>query len=219
MSNHTKSHNNFTRKYSDRSGENAVGSPEQIPASVVASAAEADFQAKGGASLAAQDHSVKDGFEMDDEEALRRFRTSLTSNILPEVPHIEGYHLCWVPKESNNMFDTVAHRLRLHYTIVKPEELSAGALPSNTNRSAEFEGAVSFNELILMKLPARLYQIYATDTHHTQPLEQERVIKQRIDDLRGATDSSGRGLVTTDGGAEDGFNRLARKTSTPTFKP
>lgn len=175
------------------------------------SEAESDHKFKMDAANASDDYSAEGDEHMSDRELLRRFRTSLNSNILPELPEMKGYHLCWVPRSSNNKQDTVDRRLDLGYSVVKPEELPNYQLDSN--RSGQTDGCISYNELILMKLPMRLYQLYMQDSHHTQPWEQERVIKQSIKNME---DKEGESLVR-DESEMTGINSLARKVQTPNF--
>lgn len=168
-----------------------------------------DFRAK--AAHHHEESSMEEMNEVSDAELLRRFRTSLTSNILPQLPNIPGFHLCWVPISSNNIYDTVDHRKNIGYSVVKPEEVP-NFLP-NQNRSAQTEGCVSYNELVLMKIPEKLYQLYMVDSHHTQPMEQERVIKQTIaamEDNRGSN-------IARDQSEMTGINSLARKVKEPNF--
>lgn len=173
--------------------------------------AEADHQFKIEAALAADDHSVESEYELSDAELLRRFRVSMTSNILPNLPKIEGYHLCWIPAQSNNQYDTIDFRKRVGYSVVKPEEVP-GFAPSS-NRSGQIEGCVSYNELILMKIPTRLYQMWMKESHHTQPLEQERAIKQTISAMEDKDGSN----IARDQHEMTGINNLARKVAEPTF--
>lgn len=173
--------------------------------------AEADHQFRIEAAHAAEDYSVKGDVQLSDAELLRQFRVSMTSNILPNLPTIEGFHLCWIPAQSNNQYDTIDFRKRVGYSVVKPEEVP-GFNPSS-NRAGDIEGCVSYNELILMKIPMRLYQLYMKESHHTQPLEQERAIKQTITSME---DKDGKNIAR-DQQEMTGINNLARKVAEPTF--
>jgi len=172
---------------------------------------EADHQFRVEAAYAAEDYSVKGDVELSDAELLRQFRVSMTSNILPNLPKIEGYHLCWIPAQSNNQYDTIDFRKRVGYSVVKPEEVP-GFHPAS-NRAGDIDGCVSYNELILMKIPVRLYQLYMKESHHTQPLEQERAIKQTISAME---DKDGQNIAR-DQNEMTGINNLARKVAEPTF--
>ena len=173
--------------------------------------AEDDLDFKSEANHSSEDYSVQSDELLSDEELLQRYRGSLASNILPCPPEIPGFHTCWVVDKSQNIYDTVEHRQRQGYVIVKSDEVASFLSPSN--RSGQFEGCVSFNELILMKIPNRLYQLYMKESHHTQPLEQERVIKEHIMQM---PDKEGQNLAR-DTHEMTGINKLGQKRKEPIF--
>lgn len=172
---------------------------------------DADRAARAASNPSSEDLSVKDDPYLSDAEALSKFKSAMSSTVLPNAPVIPGFHLCWVPISSNNSSDTIDFRKTIGYAVVKEEEVPGFISPSN--RSAQFDGCVSHNELILMKLPMRLYQMYMRENHHTQPLEQERIIKDRILDMKDKDGSS----LARDKQEMTGINRLARKVAEPTF--
>ena len=187
------------------------GSHTDAPDAPDFTVAENELAAHAAATPASSDFPVEES-EMTDAEILRRFRTSLSNTVLPGAPNIPGFHVCWVPITSNNQSDTVDFRKQLGYVVVKEEEVPSYISPSN--RAAQFAGCISHNELILMKLPLRLYQLYMKDSHHSQPNEQERAIRADIDaklvDEEGAS-------VKRDENEMTGMRRLARKVKEPTF--
>ena len=172
----------------------------------------AAIQRAANASAAATDYSVRGEVELSDAEYVRRFRSEQSGNILPKPPEIPGFHTCWVPETSNNMHDNITQRQRLGYAIVKQDELPSFVSPSN--RAGQYEGCVSHNELILMKIPDRFYQLLMQDAHYTQPYEQEASVKQKM--LGQFVDKSGDSL-TRDTNEMTGVNQLARKVAVPKF--
>lgn len=188
---------------------NYIKSSEAL--SVEKSYAEHDHDFKMESSHAPEDHSAQSDVELTDAELLRRFRTSNSSNIIPNAPNMDGFHLCWVPMQSNNHYDTVEFRKTIGYAVVKQDEMPK--MMNVSNRSGEVEGCISHNELVLMKIPNRLYQLYMTESHHTQPFEQEQVIKQTITQME---DKEGASLVR-DANEMTGINNLARKVRNPIF--
>lgn len=170
-----------------------------------------DHKAKMEADHTSLDHSVQGDVELSDAELLRRFRTSMLNSVLPDAPEIPGFKLCWVPETSNNIFDTVEFRKKLGYEVVKASEVPK--FQSTSNRSGQVEGCVSHQELILMKIPYRIWQMYMAENHHTSPLDQERAIKQKIQDM---SDPTGKSLVR-DLPEMTGINKLARNVKMPVF--
>ena len=187
-------------------GRHYVKSSEQLRTE-----AEDDQAFKIEAAMADDDYSVKGDVELSDEEFLKRARVSLTSNVLPKPPALAGYHTCWIPQTSNNTYDTVDYRKSIGYSVVKPEEVPS--FLSSSNRSGQIEGCVSHNELVLMKMPLRLYNLLMKEYHHEQPMEQERVIKQNIVQM---SDNEGNNIVR-DEHEMTGIRSLARKVREPNF--
>lgn len=187
-------------------GRNYVKSSEELRTE-----AEDDQKFKVEAANAADDYSVQGEVELSDEEFLKRARVSLTSNVLPKPPEIKGYHTCWIPQQSNNTYDTIEYRKSVGYSVVKPEEVPQ--FMSSSNRAGQIEGCVSHNELVLMKLPLRLYNLLMKEIHHTQPMEQERVIKQNIKNM---SDNEGNNIAR-DEAEMTGIRNLARKVREPDF--
>ncbi len=173
--------------------------------------AEVDREFRNENSYATEDYSAKGDVELSDSEYLRRARALQSGSALPEAPAIPGFHTCWAVHKSNNSYDTIDHRQRLGYALVKPEEVPSYASPSN--RGGEFDGCVSHNELVLMKIPTRYYHILMKDVHHDQPMDQERAIKQNIVQMH---DNDGNEIVR-DLPEMTGINNLARKVKEPTF--
>lgn len=171
-----------------------------------------DKLSREGAGYEAEDYSVKGDEMLSDAELLRRFIESSSNNILPNIPQIPGFHSCWVANNNVNKQDTIDVRRRIGYSIVKPEEIPN--YDNTSNRGAEHEGCVSFNELVLMKLPERLYHMYMRENHHTSPLEQERSVKERMVNI--GNDKEGNS-VARDLNEMSGVNSLARKVKEPTF--
>lgn len=114
-----------------------------------------------------------------DQERLDLLRMSYFSDQLPVMPPMPGFHTCWLT--TTNPRDTVAMRLRLGYELVKASEIT-GFAELAINEGA-YKGCVMVNEMILSKLPNRLYQMFMAEVHHTQPYQQEETIKAQIESL------------------------------------
>lgn len=84
-----------------------------------------------------------------------------------------NFHFFWAT--TNNSQDTPYRRMRMGYIIVKSEER-----PEYQHlrlKSGEFEGAISMNEMILMKIPMARYQQMMRYMHHTRPNEEAAKLK------------------------------------------
>jgi hypothetical protein len=155
------------------------------------------------------ERNLEDGtiLSMDERKAL--LRKEWDSDVLPSVPNDSKYHYCWL--STNNQNDPIYRRLRLGYELVKKEDMPV--LHLNTKAvSAEYEGLISINEMILARIPLDLYQELMLINHHERPLEEEELLQANA--VLDEEDSEGKNLGQFEG---DGIKRLAKRTRRPTF--
>jgi hypothetical protein len=133
---------------------------------------------------------------------------------LPQPPEIPGFHLCWLT--TNNPSDSLEHRFRLGYELVKPSELPGFALPSQQSGDGASD-RVCCNEMVLAKISREQWLVYMKELHHDLPLEQMRSLKESV---RIEEDGRGHKMAFTggefNGGVSDGFKGLDR-TPAPRF--
>lgn len=126
---------------------------------------------------------VQDGAERTNdtgllsEDELEQFiRDEFEQTALPSPPALPGMHLCWLTTTSG--YDTLQKRQRIGYKPVRSDELP-GFDPSNGQALANFEGYVTCNEMILCKIPERVYQSIMNLFHHKMPLEEENSVVEQ----------------------------------------
>ena len=127
-----------------------------------------------------------DGLSSSELEKL--IRDEFDQNSLPKPPAIPGQHLCWLTTTSG--FDTISKRRRIGYVAVRQSELPDFD-PSNGQKLASYEGFVTCNEMVLHRIPERVYQMYMKIYHHQKPLEDEQNIVSKAKD-NPTGDSKGR---------------------------
>jgi hypothetical protein len=120
---------------------------------------------------------------------------------LPTPPHIPGWHLCWLTTGST--YDSVQKRQRLGYVPVVASDVPG--FETGGSASAQFEGALTCNEMVLFKIRSERYEAIMKMFHHTRPLAEEESVYSKAQALAGEEDSSGRQLAKQEG---DGFNQL-----------
>lgn len=160
--------------------------------------------------IADVDRVQNDGSALTAEQRRRLLRQEWVQTILPQLPELPGFHMCWV--STTNATDPVHKRIQLGYTPVKASEL-LGFDQYKVADGGQFEGCIACNEMLLFKIPMEIYQDIMTIYHHDIPLEQEQSIRERVYGSK-EIDSNGRNLSEVEGD----FNQLGRATSrTPTF--
>lgn len=117
---------------------------------------------------------------LTDEERLDEFRKSFFQSVLPDLPPIDGYHVCWLT--TTNPRDSIPGRIRLGYEPVKKEDIPGWE--HATLKTGEYEGCVGVNEMIAFKLPMSLYESYMREAHHIQPLYEEEKLSSVLDVIR-----------------------------------
>lgn len=153
----------------------------------------------------ALDDREHDERDLSDAERLEMFRMSMFQNQLPTVTPTPGFHFCWLT--TANPRDSIQGRLRLGYQLVKPEEVPGWE--HNILTSGAFQGYIGVNEMVLAKLPIRLYEMYMTEAHHNQPLAEEGKLKSTLDAIREQAQGKGSRVDMEEGTAALGRPRKA----------
>lgn len=143
------------------------------------------------------DRASTDERELDEAEYLERFRATLHQSHLPDVGTIHGYHLCWLT--TNNPRDSITQRLRLGYELVKADEVPGFELTKIT--SGDYTGFIGVNEMVLAKLPDRLYQLYMREVHERAPDREEEKMNSARDQL--LAEAKERGITVKEGREAD----------------
>jgi len=156
------------------------------------------------------DRVQNDGTTLTAEQRRRLLRQDWIQTILPQLPDMPGFHMCWV--STTNSTDPVHKRVQMGYTPVKASELP-GFDQYKIADGGQFDGCIACNEMLLFKIPTHVYQDLMAIFHHDMPLEQEQGIRDRVYGNQ-EVDSNGRRL----GEVEGDFNSLGRAPArTPTF--
>lgn len=149
-----------------------------------------------------------------DEERLNEFRKSFFQSVLPDLPEIPGYHVCWLT--TTNPRDPIQGRVRLGYEPVKAHEIPGWEYMSM--KSGEYEGCIGVNEMVAFKLPNHLYEAYMAEAHHHQPQHEEDKLSSIVDVVRERAASeakSGERGIRFD--VEEGSQELGKERDVPRF--
>ena len=138
----------------------------------------------------------------------RKMFREFVQEALPTPPNTPGWHYCWL--STTNQYDSIHKRMRMGYEPVKADDLPE--FKHLVNKSAEYEGCISVNEMLLFKLPQEVYQEMMEEYHFNMPLEEEERIRQNA--LPSERDSNGRQLGSVEG---EGFSNIANRSQVPTF--
>lgn len=141
-----------------------------------------------------QDRRATQNREISEDERLEMFRMQLYNDALPNIPDIPGYHVCWLT--TTNKGDTIQHRLRLGYDLIRAEDVPGMELV--TMKTGEYAGCVAVNEMIAAKLPLSLYYRYMQEAHHDAPMREESKLEETAQLMREQAERSGGRLIEED---------------------
>lgn len=116
---------------------------------------------------AMEDRAIAEQREFTDDDRLELFKMQLFQHVLPDLPKIPGWHLCWLT--TTNPSDSIQKRMRLGYEPVKREDVPGWDYDKLSLKTGEYAGLIGINELVAFKIPMHLYQSYMTEVHHNQP--------------------------------------------------
>jgi len=120
------------------------------------------------------DRRITEDRELTDPERLDEFRKTFFQSALPDLPPIEGYHVCWLTTE--NPRDPIHGRIRLGYEPIKSTDIPGWEHASM--KTGEWAGMIGVNEMVAFKLPLHLYEAYMKEAHDTQPALEEDALNE-----------------------------------------
>lgn len=146
----------------------------------------------------ADDRPVTERREISDDERLEMFRRTMFNDVLPNLPDIPGYHVCWL--STRHSTDTISRRERLGYTPVKPED--APGMEHTTLKTGDYAGLIGVNEMLAYKLPMSLYLRFMQEAHHDAPARDAMMIASQADQLKEQAARDGGEIMEGDGMAD-----------------
>lgn len=144
------------------------------------------------------DREVTQNREMTEKDRLEAFRNALFKDVLPDLPEIPGYHLCWL--STTHSSDSIASRLALGYELLRPEDIPS--FKYACMKTAEFGEVVQVKEMIAAKISLGLYRGYMSINHHERPAEAEGKLSMDVKDIKEKAKAHGGSVIEGDGTQE-----------------
>ncbi len=158
-----------------------------------------------------EERDVTQNRELSDDERVAEFRQQFFQSALPDLPKIEGYHVCWLTTE--NPRDPIHSRMRLGYEPITESDIAGWEHASI--KTGEWEGCIGVNEMLAFKLPLQLYEEYMRINHHEQPLAEEEKLSSAIRAMEEEMNRTSKGAVELE--LEDGTAALGVAPEPPPF--
>lgn len=157
------------------------------------------------------ERDVTQNRELSDDERVDEFRQQFFQSALPDLPHIEGYHVCWLTTE--NPRDPIHSRIRLGYEPIRESDIPGW--DHSSIKTGEWEGCIGVNEMIAFKLPLNLYESYMRVNHHDAPLAEEEKLSAARRAAEQEASQLARARVSFE--AEEGTAELGKAPEPPPF--
>lgn len=132
----------------------------------------------------------------------RRARNEFQQTVLPNIPDIPGFHLCWLA--TNSQYDPIHRRFSLGYTPVRSDEMPG--YDTYKVKEGDQSGHIMCNEMLLCKMPMDIYQEIMLEHHHYQPMDEAEKIKIQQEQLVNQRDRTGKAMGSIEGGLPDESN-------------
>lgn len=132
----------------------------------------------------------------------RRARNEFQQTVLPSIPDIPGYHLCWLA--TNSQYDPIHRRFNLGYMPVRADEMPGYDMYKV--KDGDQSGHIMCNEMLLCKMPMDVYQEIMLEHHHYQPMDEAEKIKVQQEQLVNQRDRTGKAMGSIEGGLPDESN-------------
>jgi hypothetical protein len=132
----------------------------------------------------------------------RRARNEFQQTVLPNIPDIPGYHLCWLA--TNSQYDPIHRRFSLGYAPVRADEMPGYDIYKV--KEGDQSGHIMCNEMLLCKMPMDVYQEIMLEHHHYQPMDEAEKIKVQQEQLVNQRDRTGKAMGSIEGGLPDESN-------------
>jgi hypothetical protein len=143
----------------------------------------------------AEDRPATQDRKISDDDRVEMFRQQFFNDVLPDLPKIPGYHLCWLT--TANPRDSIQQRIRLGYELLRPDDIPGWEYV--TLKTGEWSGYVGVNEMIAAKLPLSLYQRFMEEAHHNAPLGEDEKLTSMNESMKEQAEAQGGRLIEGDG--------------------
>jgi hypothetical protein len=163
---------------------------------------------------AMNDRAITQRRQLTDGERVELLRRANFQSSLPNLPRIQGYHVCWV--STTHPSDTPQGREQLGYTYITRDEVPE--FTYTDSKSDAFPGVVSWREMIGMKIPLSTYQLYMEELHHNEPARsEENIFNEALQAGETAAQAAKRGGKMRAPVVEAGTEELGQARDAPNF--
>lgn len=148
---------------------------------------------------------------VDKVERMNAFLDSMQDDILPDLPNIPGYHVCWLT--TTNARDPVARRLRAGYELLRASDFPG--MEGISLKTGDYNGVIGINEMVAAKIPISAWKHAMRTFHHDRPNQEEAKLRSNVEAVK--ENAARQGFRIVEEG--DGTAGLGSRAPEPTFQP
>ena len=143
------------------------------------------------------EREVEEDRELNEEERLELFRDSLHQTVLPDLPYMPGYHVCWLT--TTNPRDSIQWRMRIGYELIRLDSIPGWE--GISLKTGDYAGCVGINEMVAARIPLSLYNRYLREVHHNMPMSDEEKLRKQTALMKQRAEEFGASVMEGDGTA------------------
>lgn len=154
------------------------------------------------------EREIDDDREMAEAERLELFLNTQHQTVLPNLPSMDGYHVCWLT--TANARDSIQWRQSIGYELVRVEDcLGWQGIGSQVGN---YSGVVGVNEMVAARIPITLYNKLMRAVGHYLPLAEEEKLRAQTNLIRDR--ARARNIEVQEG---DGTADIVQRAGAPVF--
>jgi hypothetical protein len=119
------------------------------------------------------EREIAEDREFEDDERLELFLETQHQTVLPNLPTMDGFHVCWLT--TSNPRDSVSWRISIGYQLIRVEECPGWE--GVGSQTGNYAGVVSVNEMVAARIRLPLYNKLMSAVGHALPLREEEKLR------------------------------------------
>lgn len=146
--------------------------------------------------------------ELSEDERFAIFESGVNQGVLPTLPKMPGYHVCWLTTVS--LSDPIQRRLQLGYELIYDNMLPGwrgGTSYDGDGKPDPFPGVVRVREMVAARIRLSLYNRFMKHLHETMPLSDEEKLRANVDLMKDGLASHGSRFAEEGDGTANVINR------------
>lgn len=118
--------------------------------------------------------------ELFEDERLELFLDTQHQTVLPNLPRMDGYHVCWLT--TSNPRDSISWRQSIGYELVMVDDCPGWQ--GVGSQDGDYRGIVRVNEMVAGRIPITLYNKLMNAVGHSLPMREEEKLRAQSQALR-----------------------------------